>query len=125
MNSTFNISIEGNSYFGYRLTVDSSTSSKMECQILVDGNPFESEINRSTSTSTGTMYVITEPTGNLSVGEHWSALQCRRLGGGNINVENIFCESCGEAFMATRVCEKNGKKFCIPCCRELEKIEMY
>ncbi|WP_455391582.1 FmdE family protein [[Eubacterium] cellulosolvens] len=34
--------------------------------------------------------------------------------------ENLFCENCGEPFMATRVCERDGRKLCIPCCRELE-----
>lgn len=89
MNNTFNITTMGDSYFGYRLTVDSSTSTKMECQILIDGNDEESPINRSTSSNTGTMYVVSQPV-NLSVGEHWSAFQCKRLGGGNIQVSNIY-----------------------------------
>jgi formylmethanofuran dehydrogenase subunit E len=34
--------------------------------------------------------------------------------------ENITCERCGEPFMSTRLCEKDGKKLCIPCCKEID-----
>jgi len=37
--------------------------------------------------------------------------------------ENLVCENCGEPFMSTRVCEKDGKNLCIPCCRELELMK--
>lgn len=34
--------------------------------------------------------------------------------------ESIICSSCGEAVMATRIMERDGKKLCIPC---YEKIK--
>ena len=34
---------------------------------------------------------------------------------------DFICENCGEPAMLTRVCELNGKKYCIPCCKELQK----
>lgn len=37
--------------------------------------------------------------------------------------ENLICENCGEPFMLTRICEKDGKNLCIPCCRELELMK--
>jgi formylmethanofuran dehydrogenase subunit E len=35
--------------------------------------------------------------------------------------DSFICERCGELTMETRVCEKENKKFCIPCCKEFEK----
>ncbi len=34
--------------------------------------------------------------------------------------DNFLCENCGESTMMVRVCEMDGKKFCIPCCKEFE-----
>jgi len=34
--------------------------------------------------------------------------------------DNILCAKCGEPVMETRVREKDGKKFCIPCFNELK-----
>lgn len=34
---------------------------------------------------------------------------------------DFICENCGEPAMITRVCELAGKKFCIPCCKEMQK----
>jgi formylmethanofuran dehydrogenase subunit E len=30
---------------------------------------------------------------------------------------DTICENCGEPMMSTRICEKDGKKLCIPCCK--------
>lgn len=34
--------------------------------------------------------------------------------------DNIICENCGEPFMSSRLCEKEGKNLCIPCCKVIE-----
>lgn len=89
INSTFNTSISADIYFGYRFSLDSTTNSKIECRINNDNDFMQSSINRSVSTDVGTMYVVTNTT-NISSGEHWNALQCRRLGAGNIDISNIL-----------------------------------
>ena len=32
---------------------------------------------------------------------------------------DVICENCGEPMMSTRICEKDSKTLCIPCCKEL------